>query len=214
MIELLDLTATYRVGTGSVTPLHRVTATIQSGSTALMGPSGSGKSTLLRIIAGVQRPTAGEVLLDGVARYDRSPQVAMVYQDYRLVDFLNVGENLQLATHLRALSSSRETVLGALRAVGLEGYDKRGPKTLSGGEQQRVAIARALVVSAKVVLADEPTGALDEKNTLLIARLLRTLADERQVVVLVATHDKRVAEVMEHKLVISDEALHEQDSNG
>lgn len=212
MIELLDLTATYRVGTGSVTPLDRVTATIRSGSTALMGPSGSGKSTLLRIIAGVQRPTAGEVVLDGVARSDRGPQVAMVYQDYRLVDFLTVGENLQLAAHLRAVPSSEEAVASALQAVGLNDYEKRMPETLSGGEQQRVAIARALVVSAEILLADEPTGALDEQNTLRIARLLRRLADERKIVVLVATHDKRVAEIMENKIVISDEALHEQDS--
>ncbi|MGY1719406.1 ABC transporter ATP-binding protein [Blastococcus sp. SYSU DS0552] len=182
-------------------------------SVVVMGPSGSGKSTLLRVLAGLQSPDRGTVSVDGVplatGRRGGSgdTRVAVVHQDYRLVDFLTVAENLQLAAELRSVSAPADDLEEALARVGLHGFGDRSLATLSGGEQQRVAIARALVSRCRVLLADEPTGALDEENTGVVARLLRDLSREHGMSVVVATHDRSVARTMSRSLVLHDGRL-------
>lgn len=191
--------------------LENARAAFAPGSaTALMGPSGSGKTTLLRLMDGSLRPDAGSVLLDdrpmdGIGRGERLGSLcARVFQDYRLVPYLSVRDNIMLAVEAagRRGGHSRKTggmavdagmVDGLLDRVRLHGYADREAGELSGGEQQRVAIARALVLNPRVVLADEPTGALDETNTGAVARLLVDIAHERNAIVIIATHDPMVA---------------------
>ncbi|TDD62480.1 ABC transporter ATP-binding protein [Kribbella antibiotica] len=195
-------------------PLERVTLELEPGCTAVMGPSGSGKSTLLRIIAGQQKPTVGAVAIDGVAvaaaswRSSGDPRVALIHQDYRLVPFLTVEQNLLLAAELREVNRSAVDVDDALDRVGLpSAMRSRLPRTMSGGEQQRVAIARALMTGAPVVLADEPTGALDEGNTERITEVLVDLGRKERLVIVVATHDPGVARRMDRCLRLIDGKL-------
>ncbi|WP_344112025.1 ABC transporter ATP-binding protein [Kribbella alba] len=181
-------------------PLQDVSLTVGQEPTALVGPSGSGKSTLIRVVAGLQAPDQGTVSINGSAVKHRQsggvldPRVSVVYQDYRLVGFLTVAENLQLAAELRDAAADDATIKTLLSKVDLEGFESRHPETLSGGEQQRVSIARALITQPQVLLADEPTGALDSANSARIAQLLLMLAKEDNVSVLVATHDEAVAD--------------------
>ena len=201
-------------------------AMFPSGSaTALMGPSGSGKTTLLRLMDGSLKPDAGSVLLDGepVAEIGRGELLGSlcmrVFQDYRLVPYLSVRDNIMLAVEAsqrhgryRSPGSEGATVDAAgadelLDRVHLHGYADREAGELSGGEQQRVAIARALVLRPRVILADEPTGALDEGNTMVVADLLADIARERDAVVVVATHDPAVAGRCDRMLRIHDHKL-------
>ena len=178
-------------------------------SIALMGPSGSGKSTLLRVMAGLQTPTQGRVTLDDTILNQRKakaklhPSVAMIFQDHLLISFLTVAENIRIAGEFRGLQIESADVVRYLGHVGLTGVSERYPGTLSGGEQQRVGIARALSVQPRLLLADEPTGALDGENTLRVADLLREISNREDVTVVVATHDERVASKMNgtHRLV-------------
>lgn len=216
MLSCNDIHVRYRDGDLATEPLRGLTFDVDRDPVALMGPSGSGKSTLIRVLAGLQQPDSGAVTIDGspVTFSRRNPvidaRVSVIHQDYRLVDFLTVEENLRLALELRggptvgkeADSSTRDTVEEALAAVGLDGCGPRSPRTLSGGQQQRVAIARSLVVGSRVLLADEPTGALDVDSSRAVARVLRDAAD-RGVLVVVATHDPEVADVMPRRLSLS-----------
>jgi putative ABC transport system ATP-binding protein len=210
-IECRGITVDYPVGRSVITPLRHLDLRLPHGATALMGPSGSGKSTLLRVIAGLQAPSAGEVLInDRPVRHSRkSPEldreVTLVHQDYRLVSFLDVRDNLQLARSFRGLGPmSEQRVEDVLAAVGLPGSAGRQPETLSGGQQQRVAIARALACETPVLLADEPTGALDADNSQLVAEVLVDLARTRGVTVLVATHDQTVADRLDATVRLRD----------
>lgn len=175
-------------------PGHRIfddlTVTLGPDPVALMGPSGSGKSTLLRVLAG-QQSFGGSVSLDDVevsppgARTVGDARIAVIHQDYRLVDFLSIGENLMLGAESRGLEMSSVACDELLELVGL-GYlpQSRMPHSLSGGEQQRVAIARALAMRCRALVADEPTGALDFDNTGLIAQLLVSVCAERGVLLI------------------------------
>ncbi len=210
VIELTGVSVDY----GSAMPLAGVSVTLAGGSTAVMGPSGSGKSTLLRVIAGAQVPTTGSVCIDGrpVRRATWATpsdvRVAMIYQDYRLVQFLTVRENVLLAAELRGASCDSATVERQLSRVLLEpDVADRLPSTLSGGQQQRVAIARALVTGASVIVADEPTGALDGENTRRVADVLASLSERDGLTVVVATHDPAVASHMQSCLALECGAL-------
>lgn len=196
-------------------PIRDLTAAFDPGATAIMGPSGSGKSSLLRVLGGTQVPQAGSVTIDRrpvqVAswRAAADPRVVMVHQDYRLVDFLCVEDNLRLAAEARRVRvDGRAPLVTALEDVGLSAeFLVRRPSTLSGGEQQRVAIARALIVDAQVILADEPTGALDAENSARVAQVLRTVAETRGITSVVATHDIGVARVIGRTTRLVDGAL-------
>lgn len=210
VIELRSVTVRYR----DSVPLADLSVTLPHGSTAISGPSGSGKSTLLRVIAGLQPPDQGEVLIAGTPvrrptwRTPSDSRVAVIHQDYRLVPFLTVQENLQLAAELRRSTATRERVADALRQVALDPcHADRLPGTLSGGQQQRVAIARAVIAGAEVILADEPTGSLDADNSNMIASLLALLGRSDGAAVVVATHDAAVAATMDHHLRLSEGAL-------
>lgn len=167
---------------------------------AVVGPSGSGKTTLLSILAGLDRPTAGEVLLEGknLAEVDldeyRQRSAAIIFQAFQLFPLLTVMENVCFPMELAGEKKPQARARELLELVGIgEDKHKRYPANLSGGEQQRVAIARALASGAKILLADEPTGNLDEVNTKNIVELLTKLAHEQGYCVIVVTHDMDAA---------------------
>jgi ABC-type lipoprotein export system ATPase subunit len=206
MITLDHVTVQYP----DVTPLDEVDLMFGPGTTAVMGPSGSGKSTLLRVISGMQRPAAGAVAIDGVEvaaaswRSAGDPRVSLIHQDYRLVPFLTVEQNMLLAAELRGVRRAGSDVGTMLERVGLpSSMGRRLPTRLSGGQQQRVAIARALLAGTSVLLADEPTGALDVDNTERIADIMVELGRRDGLVVVVATHDPRVAERLDHRVQLA-----------
>ncbi|WFF06596.1 ATP-binding cassette domain-containing protein [Micromonospora sp. WMMD1076] len=209
MLSCRSVAVSYASGRVVSKPLVKVDLEVAPGETvALMGPSGSGKSTLLRVLGGLQRPERGSVRIKGapvrVGHGTVDPRVAFIHQDSRLVDFLSVHDNLRLALEVRGIAYAPDRVEEALAAVGLA--DKRGrmPQSLSGGERQRVSLARALVVAAPVVLADEPTGALDRANSEMVAELLRAVASRGDVCVVVATHDHHVARMMDRGVYLHD----------
>ena len=212
MLTCANLSVRYVIGEIEMWPLRGVSLHVATGTTAIVGPSGSGKSTFLRVLAGLQHPTSGTVCIDGESvgtgsrRADGDPRVALVHQDYRLVSFLTVEENIALAAEMRGVALGRGSVASALSLVGLAGFEQRLPRTLSGGEQQRVAIARAMVARPAVLLADEPTGALDRANTGAVAQIFHELG-ERGVVVVVATHDPLVSCAMSRTLELRDGSL-------
>ncbi|MEU4387709.1 ABC transporter ATP-binding protein [Promicromonospora sp. NPDC023805] len=204
MISLTRVSVEYG---DKVKPLDDVSHTFLAGTTAVTGPSGSGKSTLLRLIAGVQSPKAGTVAIDGepVGRASwfsaGDPRVSVIYQDHRLVPFLTVAQNLSLAVESRGAKSSADQAEAALARVGLpSSTSHRFPGSMSSGEQQRVAVARALAVGSPVLVADEPTGALDAENTARITDVLLELGQSGDLTVIVATHDMSVAERMDQRI--------------
>ena len=213
MIVVENVTVRY----GPVVPIDGLSVVLGGGPTVVTGPSGSGKSTLLRVIAGLQAPDSGRVLLkdEPVARPSwRSagdPRVAFIHQDYRLVPFLTVRDNVALAAEMRGHPVSSERVTECLELAGLaDDFADRHPGTLSGGEQQRVAISRALATGAELLIADEPTGALDTTNTARVAELLVMLAETHQLGVVIATHDPLVAERVEDRHHLSEGRLCEK----
>ena len=171
---------------------------------ALMGPSGSGKTTLLNLIAGIDRPTSGKVVVGGtdvgslsegaLAKW-RSQNVGFIFQFYNLIPVLTALENVELPLMLSPLSrrQRRERALTALKIVGLADRSQHYPKQLSGGQEQRVAIARAVVTDPKVLVADEPTGDLDAKSAEEILNLMQTLNHEFGKTIVMVTHDPRAA---------------------
>ena len=206
MEHLVELTSVVKVYPGADRPaLDRVSLSIAAGEvTAVMGPSGSGKSTLLNLVAGLDRPSAGSIRVDGVeltrlgeaplARYRRR-QVGLVFQFFNLLHNLTVLDNVAVPAELAGVGrrEARRRALALLDELGLEGQARSFPARLSGGQRQRVAVARALVNRPALLLADEPTGALDSRSGEQVIDLLAGLNRLGQTVVLV-THDPRLAE--------------------
>jgi putative ABC transport system ATP-binding protein len=204
-VETEAVTKTYRYGETQIDALRGVTIQIETGRfIAIMGPSGSGKSTLLYLSGGMETPTSGRVLVEGIdltALDDdsrtrlRRRRIGLMFQSFNLLPTLTAEENVALPLRLdgsskpKALTRARE----ALAAVGLEKRLGHVPGSLSGGEQQRVAIARALVIQPAVLLADEPTGNLDSAAGRQVTRILRALVDEHHQTVVLVTHDETVA---------------------
>ena len=206
-------------GPGGVLPaLRGLDLNVECGEVvSVMGPSGCGKSTLLQLIGGLDRPTSGEVWFDG-ERVDRLSEsqwarlrrdrIGFVFQAYNLVDSLTVGDNVELPARLAGANgaTARRRALDLLDRFGVAGRVADSPSALSGGEQQRVAMARALVNDPDVLLADEPTGALDSARTSEVLRLLDEQRDRGRTVLLV-THDPRVATVADRLLTMRDGRL-------
>ncbi len=198
-LQVAGLTKVYGAGTTAVTALDAVDLTVPAGTfTAVMGPSGSGKSTLLHCMAGLDRPTAGTVTVDGHGFTGLSPaaltrlrrtRIGLVFQDYNLLPTLSVLANVTLPMRLAGTRIDRDECRALLDAVGLAGLADRRPGALSGGQQQRVAIARALASRPEVVIADEPTGALDSAAAAGVLDLLRAAVDEYGQTVVMVTHD-------------------------
>src|ERR1700682_3021283 len=207
MDVLVEVTAVSRVFNGGsrTVALTRVTIRVAPGEfTAIMGASGSGKSTLLNLVAGLDRPTSGRVVVDGheltkateteLARYRRS-RVGFIFQFFTLLSNLSVLDNVMVPAELAGIRRplARARARGLLAELGIADVERAYPATLSGGQQQRVAIARALVNRPALVLADEPTGALDTQTADDLVALLRRLNLEEHVTIVVVTHDLDLA---------------------
>ncbi len=203
MIEVRDVSRVYRRGVDQIHALEHVSLRIAGGRfVALMGPSGSGKSTLLNLLAGLDRPDDGEVIVagqplaglgeDALASW-RARHVGLIFQFYNLIPVLTAIENVELPLLLTTLSRAerRRRAEIALSAVGLPGRGGHRPQQLSGGEQQRVAIARAVVTDPDLLVADEPTGDLDAKSAIDILTLLRELNRAFEKTIVMVSHDPR-----------------------
>jgi putative ABC transport system ATP-binding protein len=204
----------YRSGAGPVTALDGVSTRFGEGTfTAVMGPSGSGKSTLLHCAAGLEPATSGTVTIAGVRLGDldenaltrlRRDRVGFVFQDFNLVSSLTAAQNVALPLRLAGRHADDEAVRAALTEVDLADRAGHRPRELSGGQQQRVAIARALFTRPDVLFADEPTGALDNRTSHQVLRLLRALVDRHGRTVVMVTHDPVAAAVADRVVLLVD----------
>jgi putative ABC transport system ATP-binding protein len=203
MIELRGVSKTVSSGGRPLTILHPVDLVVGAGETlAVVGPSGSGKSTLLGLIAGLDAPTTGRILLDGtdITELDedglarlRGRAVGIVFQFFHLLPSLTAFENVLVPLELAAADAAEPRAHALLASVGLAGRERHYPAQLSGGEQQRVAIARALANNPRVLLADEPTGNLDSANGAHVIELLFEISRRRGTTLVLATHDAGLA---------------------
>lgn len=203
ILKVENLTKTYGEGINQVKALDNVTFSIEKGDfVAIIGPSGSGKSTLLHILGGVDKPTAGKVFMDGSDVYSqddeklaifRRRQVGLIYQFYNLIPVLNVIENMTLPVLMDARDVNEDRLRELLSTLSLHGRENHLPNQLSGGQQQRVSIGRALMNAPAVVLADEPTGNLDSKNSQDIIELLKESNRKYNQTLIIITHDENIA---------------------
>ncbi len=209
-----NLCKQYGKGETQVNALDHVSFTIPKGQmTAVIGPSGSGKSTLLHILGGVDRPTSGKVYLDGQDVYAQSNknlaifrrrQVGLIYQFYNLIPVLSAEENITLPSIMDGRKPDSKQLDELLERLNLKERRNHLPSQLSGGQQQRVSIGRALFNSPGVILADEPTGNLDSKNSAEIVSLLRKSNRDFKQTMIIITHDENVALQCDRILTISD----------
>jgi putative ABC transport system ATP-binding protein len=224
ILEALNLTKTYRLGERDVEALKGVSLQVRRGEfVALMGPSGSGKSTLLQLLGGLDRPTSGEVVLDGelVSRLSdadatrlRREKTGFVFQFFNLIPLLDVYENVALPFTIAGIDPRRgeaaRQIHEVLELVDLLGRERNHPDQLSAGEQQRVALARALLGKPAILLADEPTGNLDYATGGEILDELWRSCDERGQTIVLVTHDARAAAHADRVLVISDGRIRDE----
>lgn len=214
ILSIEHLTRVYGTGDTAVIALNDVSFTVEAGEfIAIIGSSGSGKSTLMHLMGGVDRPTSGTVKLQGqdiFARNDeqlavfRRREVGLIYQFYNLIPVLDVVENMTLPVLMDGRSVNEQRLSALVRALGLTGREHCLPNQLSGGQQQRVAIGRALMNAPSVVLADEPTGNLDSKNSAEIMSLLRASNKKFKQTLIVITHDEDVALMADRVIAIED----------
>ena len=214
MIQVEHLSKVYVKGENEVVALNDVSFSVKKGEfVAIIGPSGSGKSTFLHILGGVDRPTKGKVYFDGVDVYQqkedqlaifRRRQVGLIYQFYNLIPILNVVENMTLPVLMDGREVNQEFLTELVATLGLEGKEKKLPNELSGGQQQRTSIGRALMTSPLVVLADEPTGNLDSKNSQEIIQLLKASNKKYNQTLIVITHDENIALQADRIIAIED----------
>lgn len=214
MIQVEHLSKVYGKGENEVVALNDVSFSVKKGEfVAIIGPSGSGKSTLLHILGGVDRPTKGKVYFDGVDVYQqkedqlaifRRRQVGFIYQFYNLIPILNVVENMTFPVLMDGREVNQEFLTELVATLGLEGKEKKLPNELSGGQQQRTSVGRALMTSPLVVLADEPTGNLDSKNSQEIIQLLKASNKKYNQTLIVITHDENIALQADRIIAIED----------
>ncbi len=214
LLRVENLTKTYGRGENMVRALDGVSFSVQKGEfIAVIGPSGSGKSTLLHILGGVDKPTGGKVYMDGQDVYAQSDeklaifrrrQVGLIYQFYNLIPVLNVTENITLPVLMDGRKVNEERLEELLTTLDLKGRENHLPNQLSGGQQQRVSIGRALMNAPAVVLADEPTGNLDSKNSQEIVELLKLSNKKYNQTLIVITHDENIALQAQRIIAIED----------
>ena len=214
LLTVEHLTKTYGTGENAVHALDDVSFSVPRGQfLAIIGPSGSGKSTLLHILGGVDRPTSGHVYMNGEDVYSRSDtalaifrrrEVGLIYQFYNLIPVLNVVENITLPVLMDGRKVNDARLQELLDTLGLRGRETHLPNQLSGGQQQRVSIGRALINAPSVVLADEPTGNLDRKNSQEIVELLKYSNRQYGQTLIVITHDESIALQADRVLAIED----------
>jgi putative ABC transport system ATP-binding protein len=226
MIELKNVTKIVRSGTEDLTILDHVSLEIPDGEfVAIVGASGSGKSTLLGLIAGLDAPTSGTILIDGedITRMSeddlatlRSEKLGFIFQSFHLIPSLTAFENVLIPMEILGLKDARPRARKLLEDVELTNRGHHFPTELSGGEQQRIAIARAFANNPKILLADEPTGNLDSRNGSHIFDLMTKLHDDNQTTLILVTHDAELARQAQREIrlrdgkVISDE-MHGKD---
>lgn len=220
MIELQQVSMHYQLGGAQIEVLRELSLHIGAGERlAVVGPSGSGKTTLLLLLAGLERPNAGSILLDGLALEQlpadtladlRRDRIGIVFQSFHLVPSLNALENVALPLEIAGRGDARTHAIELLDRVGLGERLRHYPGQLSGGEQQRVAIARALVHRPGLVLADEPTGNLDEHTGAEISELLFALNQAAGSTLVLVTHDSALAERCDRVLRLHEGRLESQ----
>ena len=214
VLKAEHLTKVYGSGENEVWALDDVSFYIQRGEfVAIIGPSGSGKSTLLHILGGVDRPTSGRVYLDGIDVYGqneeqlaifRRREVGLIYQFYNLIPVLNVVENMTLPVQMDGRKVGEERLQELLKLLSLEDRKNHLPNQLSGGQQQRVSIGRALMNAPAIVLADEPTGNLDSRNSQEIMELLKFSNKKYSQTLVMITHDENLALQADRIIAIED----------
>lgn len=214
ILKVENLTKIYKQGDNIVKALDGVSFSVKKGEfIAIIGPSGSGKSTLLHILGGVDKPTDGKVYMDGQDVYSqndvklaifRRRQVGLIYQFYNLIPVLNVVENITLPVLMDGKKVNNERLNELLLTLNLSGRENHLPNQLSGGQQQRVSIGRALMNSPAVVLADEPTGNLDSKNSREIIELLKLSNQKFDQTLIIITHDDNIARQADRIIEIED----------
>ena len=214
LLRIEHLSKTYGTGENTVRALDDVSFSVAQGEfLAIIGPSGSGKSTLLHILGGVDRPTSGKVYMNDEDVYSRSDtalaifrrrEVGLIYQFYNLIPVLNVVENITLPVLMDGRKVNEARLRELLHTLRLEEREKHLPNQLSGGQQQRVSIGRALMNAPSVVLADEPTGNLDSKNSQEIVELLKYSNREYGQTLIVITHDESIALQADRVIAIED----------
>jgi putative ABC transport system ATP-binding protein len=215
MIELKNVSRTFVSGSEEVKAVHGIDLKISAGEFLLiLGPSGSGKTTLLNLIGGIDKPTQGKVLLKGhdignfsdreLTRY-RAKTIGWIFQFFNLIPSLNALENVALGLELAGNFKNMDKVAhDFLTNIGLENKTHRFPSQLSGGEQQRVAIARALVKNPAIVVADEPTGNLDQKTGLNVVSLMKSMNKQERVTFIIVSHDLALSKSADRVIYLSD----------
>lgn len=214
ILRVENLTKVYGTGENEVRALDNVSFSVRKGEfVAIIGPSGSGKSTLLHILGGVDKPTGGKVFMNGQDVYAqnddqlaifRRRQVGLIYQFYNLIPVLNVTENITLPVLMDGRKVNEERLEELMEILKLKGRENHLPNQLSGGQQQRVSIGRALMNAPAVVLADEPTGNLDSKNSREIVDLLKVSNQKYEQTLIIITHDENIALQADRILAIED----------
>jgi putative ABC transport system ATP-binding protein len=219
VIEIKDLVKDYKVGEMLVHVLKGISFEIERGDfVSIMGPSGSGKSTLMNILGCLDKPTSGTYTLDGISVGNltrdqlaeiRNKKIGFVFQQFNLLARTSATENVELPMMYTDASARerRERAMKALLAVGLAGREEHQPSQLSGGQQQRVAIARSLVNDPSIILADEPTGALDSRTSIEIMAIFQRLNREKGITMIVVTHDPDVATYSNRSIHFKDGTL-------
>ncbi len=221
MIELKKLNKSFHMGEQEIKAIDNIDFTVEKGEfVAIIGPSGSGKSTLMNILGLLDVPDSGEYLLDNslvntltdnqLAEL-RNQKIGFIFQNFNLLSKFNAIENTKVPLMYKGVNNKEADKIAYtyLEKVGLKGREKHLPNQLSGGQQQRVAIARALVNQPEIVLADEPTGALDSKTSVEIMDILRTLNESGQTIILI-THDIQVAKKAKRIVRIADGKIYEE----
>ena len=214
ILKVENLTKIYGAGNAEVRALDGVSFTVEKGEfLAIIGPSGSGKSTLLHALGGVDRPTSGKVYMNGQDVYAQNEEqlaifrrrhVGLIYQFYNLIPVLNVVENMTLPVRMDGRKVNEERLEELLHLLALEDRKNNLPNQLSGGQQQRVSIGRALMNAPEIVLADEPTGNLDSKNSREIVELLKISNRKYNQTLIVITHDEQIALQADRVIAIED----------
>ena len=224
LLKVEELCKVYGKGENEVRAVDGVSFSVPKGQmVAIVGASGSGKSTLLHMIGAVDRPTAGKIFLDGQDVFQqnnrelaifRRRQVGLIYQFYNLIPVLTAEENITLPIMMDGRKPDKEHLEKILDMLGLKERRDHLPSQMSGGQQQRVSIGRALFTSPQVILADEPTGNLDSKNSAEIMELLRRSNRELKQTTLIITHDEKIAEQCDRIIVLSDGKIISDEANG
>ena len=214
ILKIEKISKTYEIGKNQIKALNNISFRVNKGEfISIIGASGSGKTTLLHMIAGVDKPTFGNVFLEGININKLSEEklailkrrkLGLIYQEYNLIQTLNVEENITLPILLDNKKVNQNKLNNILEILNLENRRNFFPSQLSGGEQQRVAIARSLIYEPSVILADEPTGNLDSKNSSNIVNLFKTLNKKYNQTIIITTHNLEIAKKTDRTLELKD----------